>query len=235
MGPGRWTMKKILIAQEINDILQQKNSFLERADMLVFTATSNDEALDIHRAERADLIITHLELPGMDVERFCSLIRQEAAPRAVSLIMVCSNSRSALEKSSRCRADAVLLRPVKSALIMAKVKQLLNINWRETYRVLLNLSVEGSSSDLMFACRSLDLSTTGMRIEAARAFRQGDRVICSFFLPDANTTHIETTGEIARIIQPGPGTGAGRYGVHFLDLSDDARKALGAFLNANPR
>jgi DNA-binding response OmpR family regulator len=228
-------MKKILVAQEISDILQRKNSFLERGDMLVFTAASNDEALGIHRAERADLVITHLELPGMDVEQFCSLIRQKAAPGAVSLIMVCSNNRGSLEKSSRCRADAVLLRPVKSALIMAKAKQLLNINWRETYRVLLNVSVEGSSSEQMFACRSLDLSTTGMRIETEHSFRQGDRVICSFFLPDAKTTHIEATGEIARIIPPGPGTGAGRYGVHFLDLSDDARKALGAFLNANPR
>ena len=47
-------MKKILIAQEIIDILQQKNSFLERADMLVLAAASNDEALAIHRAERAD-------------------------------------------------------------------------------------------------------------------------------------------------------------------------------------
>jgi DNA-binding response OmpR family regulator len=227
-------MKKILIAQDINNILQQKNSFLERADMLVFTAATNDELLGIHRAERADLIITHLDMPGMDVEQCCSLIKQEAAPRAVSLIMVSPNNRGALEKSSRCRADAVLLRPVKSPLVMAKAKQLLNISWRETYRVLLNISVEGSSSEQMFACRSLDLSTTGMRIETAHSFKQGDRVICSFFLPDANTTHIEATGEIARIIQPGPGTDAGRYGVHFLDLSNDARKALGAYLNANP-
>jgi DNA-binding response OmpR family regulator len=223
-------VKNILIASEINWILQKKNSFLQRADMRVFTAATSDEALAIHRSEHLDLIITQLDLPGMPSERFCSLIREDQALRNVVIIMVCANDQAARARSLRLGVQAVYRMPVKPALVLAKARTLLNLSLRETYRVLLSVAVEGNASDQLFSCRTLDISTTGMLLETTLTFRQNDRLFCSFHLPDADTTHIMATGEVVRTIQYTPGTDANRYGIHFLDLSAEAQKALQAFL-----
>jgi two-component system chemotaxis response regulator CheY len=221
-------MKKIMVAQDINKILQQKNSFLQRADIKVFTAASNDEALKIHREERVHLIITQLDMPGMASEQFCSLVREDPELRAVSVIMICTNNRAEIEQSSRCRANAVILRPVNPALLLAKAQQLLDISWRETYRVLLSLTVDGNAKDTPFFCRSQNISTSGMLIETDKTLPHGDRVICSFFLPDS--MRIQTAGEIVRIPQQATGSTVKQYGVKFSNLTPEARQALEAFV-----
>lgn len=217
-----------MIAQDINKILQQKNSFLKRADIKVFTAASNDEALKIHREERVHLIITQLDMPGMTSEQFCSLVREDPELRAVSVIMICTNNRAEIEQSSRCRANAVILRPVNPALLLAKAQQLLDISWRETYRVLLSLTVDGNAKDTPFFCRSQNISTSGMLIETDKTLPHGDRVICSFFLPDS--MRIQAAGEIVRIPQQATGSTVKQYGVKFSNLTPEARQALEAFV-----
>jgi two-component system chemotaxis response regulator CheY len=222
-------MKKILIAKDINGILQQKNSFLQRVDIKVFTAASNDEALKIHRDERVHLIITHLDMPGMASEKFCSLLREDPELRDVSIIMICTNNHAEIELSSRCRANAVMLRPINPALILAKAQQLLDIAWRETYRVLLTLSVDGKTKETPFFCRSQNISTSGMLIETDKTLPHGDRVICSFFLPDS--IRIQAIGEIVRIPQQAIGATVKQYGVKFSNLTPEARQALEAFVD----
>lgn len=225
-----WTVKKILITQEISRILLEKTSFLNRADIRLFTASSNDEALEIHRAEHMDLIITDLDMAGMSSEQFCSLIRKNPDLRQVSIILVCACDASALARSSRFGADAVILRPIKPHFLLTKAKQLLNISMRETYRVPLNVAVEGQASDRAFSCRSLDISTVGILMETSQTFQHEQLVICSFTLPDA--TLIRVTGKIVRTLDPPPAARFNRYGIHFLDLAPEAYKAIVAFLES---
>ena len=221
-------MKKIIIAQDIYQVLRQKNSFLERADMLILRVATQDEALAVHRAERADLIITELDMPGMKSEQFCSLIREGGELRIAPIIIVCMNDKNARERSSRCGVNAVVTRPFKSDLLLAKAKLLLNVCWRETYRVLLSVSIEGNTSGQMFFCRSLDVSATGMLIETEQTFVLNDRLVCNFFLPDA--TRIGVTGEIVRLVQETTGSAANRYGVQFSALAPETKKAIEAFI-----
>ena len=201
--------------------------------MQVVTASSHEEALAIHRAEHLDLIITQVDLPGMDAVTFCSTIKGDAALSAVSIILVCENSKEARASGLRMGADAVYRRPIKPALVLAKAQKLLNISLRETYRVLLCVAMEGTACDQMFPCRTLDVSPTGMLMESALSFNQGDRIFCSFYLPDADTTHIQATGEIVRIIPSAAGSDARRYGIHFLDLTREAQQAIDTFLTTN--
>lgn len=224
-------MKKIVVAENISAILKKKNTFLDRADMRVFTATTTDEVLQIHRTVRVDLIIIPLDMPGMNSEQLCSLLRENEAQGKVPIIMVCAHSRRAMEQSARCGADAVITRPIKPAQLLAQAKTLLNLSWRETYRVLLNVAVEGSVSTSSFVCNTLDISLEGMLIETSQMLNAGDRISCSFFLPDM--TQIRITGEIVRSIPPAPRVKTNWYGVHFLDISPDAEKALEAFIDAS--
>jgi DNA-binding response OmpR family regulator len=224
-------VKKIILDQDINAILRKKNTFLDRADMRVFSSASTDEVLQIHRTVRADLIIINFDMPGMGIEQLCSLLREPGEHSPASIILVCTNTNGALKQSSRCKAEAVITRPFKPAQLLARAKTLLQLSWRETYRVLLNVAIEGTVSANHFVCNSLDISLAGMLIETTQTFSQGDRLACSFFLP--NMTQIQITGEIVRTIQPMPGVDANWYGVHFLNLPFEAAKTLEAFIDTN--
>jgi CheY-like chemotaxis protein len=226
-------VKKILTTQEISKILLEKPSFLNRDEVRLFAASSNDEALKIHRSEHMDLIITDLDLDGMSSEQFCSLIRKNPELREVSIILVCAYDKNAYERSSRFGADAIILKPIKPHFLLTKAKQLLHLSMRETYRMPLNVAVEGHASERAFSCRSLDISTVGILMETSQTFQHEQLVICSFTLPD--TTLIEVTGKIVRTLEKPAGVDANRYGIHFLDLKPEAQKAIEAYLNSAAR
>ena len=225
-------MKKILIERDIYKVLRERDSFLDRADVKVFTAASNDEMLHLHRAESMDLIISDLEMRGISIstEQLCAQIRKDPDLRNVSIIMVCACDRTEMERSMHFGANAVILKPIKPPLLLAKAKQLLDINWRETYRVQLSVSVAGNNGDAPYFYRSLDITTTGILMETNQTFHNGGRVFCSFVLSD--TTSVRTIGEVVRTIKQQSAAETKRYGIHFVDLSPKAKKAIENYLDA---
>ncbi len=221
-------MKKVLIAKQVHSVLERDASFLSRQDVQVFIAESNDQALAVHRSERVDLIITHLNMPGMPTEQFCAVIREDFALRGVSIIMTCVNTPEAIRASSRCRANAVLLEPLHPVLLIAKAQQLLFIAARETVRVLLTANVDGSCGDESFYCRTRDISASGMLIETEKRLEEGARLTCQFYLPDA--TKIQASGKIIRIIDRNPVNETYQYGLMFTDIDREPRRALLAYV-----
>jgi DNA-binding response OmpR family regulator len=224
-------MKKVLIAHELHALLEQDRSFLGRTDIQVFVAATNDEVLNIHRAERMDLIITKLDLPGMASEKLYGLIREDAALRTVSTILCCANTPEAIKKSSQCRVNAVLLEPLHSVLLMAKVQQLLDIAAREMIRVLLGVVIDGRFGDEAFYCRTKNISATGMMIETRKHLVEGARLTCQFYLPDA--TRIQASGKIVRIIQQTSGDAGHQYGLMFTDIVPEIKQLLADFVESS--
>ena len=101
-------MKKIIIAEDIKAILEKEQSFLNRADIRTLTVSANEQALALHRAETADLIIVNLDSPQMSGEMLCSLIRDDKELCKVSIIIICSNTESDAKRCSLCRANAFI-------------------------------------------------------------------------------------------------------------------------------
>ena len=226
-------MKKVLIAHELHALLERDRSFLDRTDLEVFVAATNDEVLTIHRTERVDLIMAKLDLPGMASEKLYSLIREDAALRTVSTILCCANTPEAIKKSSQCRVNAVLLEPLHPVLLMAKAQQLLDIAAREMIRVLIGVIIDGRFGEEAFYCRTKNISATGMMIETKRRLVEGARMTCQFYLPGA--TRIQASGKIVRIIQQASGTGDQQYGLMFTDISPETKQLLADFVESSRR
>jgi DNA-binding response OmpR family regulator len=226
-------MKKVLIAHDIHDLLEQNYAFLNRADVKVFVAATNDHALKIHLEERANLIITQLDMPGMPSGQFCSLIREDANLRSTSMIMVCENTPEAIEQSKQCRANAVLPRPVNPTSLMEQAQQLLDIAARETLRVLLSARVESHVGDVSFFCRSRNISATGMLIETDTPLAKDDRLSCLFYLPNAKK--IQASGKVVRAIQQAPGDEDYQYGLMFTDMTPEDKQVLSDFVEYSLR
>ena len=222
-------MKTILIADQLKGILETEKGFFSRKDIRLFTAATTDDVLSVHRAEKLSLIIIGIDMPGMKCEEFGSAIRNDRTLRAVSLVLLCPDDPAVQARASRCGANAVMTLPVTASQLLAQAQHLLNISWRESYRVLVSVSIEGSSKDKTFFGRSGNISTTGMLIETERALAQGDRVTCSFFIP--RSRQVKASGEVVRVIQQVAGSKAHQYGVKFSPLAAEAAAAIEDFVD----
>lgn len=226
-------MKKILIADSLKPLLLSGNTFLSRADISVITAATNDEVLAKHIEEKADLIITTFGLPGLSCETLCSTIRLSRDLRTVSILIICPDTPGYRERGARCGANAVMVLPVGSVKLADKIKELLDISPRRSYRVILNVVVEGTRKNRPFLCSSENVSATGMLIKSEDPLTVGDRVACSFYLPGGSKVHIN--GKVARAVGPDPGSKAAFYGVQFTDMAPDSKSALDNFIEQEIR
>jgi CheY-like chemotaxis protein len=194
----------------------------------VYTAGTGEEILQIHRKELMDLIITPIDVPDTGFEQIAVAIRSDFMTRAVRLALVAPNNRTAIEACSRCKPDAVVLRPVFPAVLLARAQQLLGVDWRENYRVILTVSVTGSAGDSTFFCRSRDISASGLLIETDRVLAPGSRLTCSFSLPGA--VRIQAVGEVVRIVE-NPASSSHQYGIKFMQIPAPEREYLESFMD----
>ncbi|HEX9021225.1 MAG TPA: PilZ domain-containing protein, partial [Nitrospirota bacterium] len=180
------------------------------------------------RAEKVDLIVALLDMPGMKSEQLYTAIREDGELRAVSLIILCPDDPVARERSAACKANMVLTLPLDVPQFVKHAQQFLDISLRGSYRVLLSVSVEGSARHKPFFCRSENISTTGLLLETDRDLQEGDRLTCSFFLPGSK--QIIAAGEVVRRIERSGKSGARRYGVKFGRLKPDVKTAIEDFV-----
>jgi DNA-binding response OmpR family regulator len=220
-------MKKILVADSIKSGIENEK-FLRRSDVKLFTAATNDEILSVHRSEKVNLIISQLDVPGVNPEKVYAEIRKDADLRKVSLIMLCHDKLADKTRAERCSPNAILSLPVNFRLLLEKSQHLLNIPSREAYRVLLSVNISGSSKDQAFFCRSENISVTGLLLETDRSLQEGGRLTCSFFLPEAK--QITVPVEVVRKIAQADKSGMKRYGVRFEKIDFETRSAIESFV-----
>ncbi|MDH5203419.1 MAG: response regulator, partial [Nitrospirota bacterium] len=217
-------MKKILIADDIKSVIEKEESFFNRENIRIFTSSSNEKALSIHKKEKVDLIITHLDTPQMDGETLCSLIRNDAILQRVSIVMVCSSSKFHIERQLRCRANAFLYEPLNLSTLFEKAHQLLTIAQRGALRAPIAIKVHGKYKDRPFLCISENISASGMLFHTDRIIDQGDTIICSFFLP--NSLHFLTEAEIVRVVEKRFEFDTYHYGIRFSNLNSNDKAAI---------
>jgi len=222
-------MKKVIISEDIWTILKKEQSFLSRSDVRTFAASSNEKALSLHRAEKADLLIAKLDSPEMSGETLSSLIRSEKELSKVSLIMVCADTESDIKKCLKCTANAFITAPVNAAALLQEAYQLLNIAPRRSCRIPMGMKIQGASKKIPFTAYAENISVSGMMFRTTAVFFEGDVITCSFFLPDS--ARITANGEIVRVVETKTEPDSRLYGMKFIDLSTDSYSAVEEFVS----
>ena len=219
--------KKILIAHDIKAVITKGESFFNREYIQVLTASSNDEALSIHKDEQVDLIITKIDSPQMDGKTLCSLIRDDVFLQRVSIILVYPDIKPANEILSQCRANAFIREPINLSVLSAKAQQLLNIAQRESLRAPVAVKVQGKYKGKPFLCISENISATGMLFQTEKIIHKGDSIACSFFLP--NSVHIVTEAEIVRVVKKKTEFDTHHYGIKFSNLKSKDKSEIESY------
>lgn len=222
-------MKKILLVDDLKTILEKEKSILSRADFQIFTANNAKEALEIHKKEQVDLIVSDLDMPGTPGDALCSALRTDGGLKKTAFMMVCTSRKSDLERCLQCGASTYIIKPIDPAEFFEKVSALLNVAERKSFRVLVKIQVEGRHLNIPFFCTSRDISATGMLIETEKALVKGDKLTCSFYLPSGERQIIEA--EVARTMAEPDGKFS--LGLKFLRFLSGSSAEIDAYIKAH--
>jgi len=141
-------MKKILLFRELKSFIHKEKDILNRAEFQIFTATSAEDIVKIHRTEQADLIILPLDIDGIGAEKICSFLRNDEGLKHVSILIICDNTTTDIARVKKCKANSYVTRPILREVLTQKVGLLLAIPDRQDYRVLMKVTVKGKSNDV---------------------------------------------------------------------------------------
>lgn len=219
-------MKKILLVNSSRYFFDEGKSLLDRKDFQVFLASNALAALQTHRQEKVNLIVSDLDMPEMGGDKLCSRIREDSESRAVSVILICNDRPEEIQRVNNCGANICLKKPLNAKTLLEQVEKLLAVSVRRGYRVLLRAKVKGAQDESTFFCTSQNISVTGMLISAERLLLAGDQLSCSFYLP--GSAHITADGEVARAEKMPDGKN--QYGIRFTGIASEYKSEIEKFI-----
>ncbi len=220
-------MKKIIIAEPIILDIERDNTVFGRGSISVIPARSSEEILNLHGTYKADLIITDFELPLMGGAKLCSLIRNDASLKNVSIIVVCNATDASLAQCRETGANAVIPKPPSEDMLFSKISELLVVPQRKGIRVLQRISVKSTEGDTTFFARSLNISISGMLIETYRAFKKGDRLTCAFKI-----AHNEVVVDCMVMRAEKSASGRHCYGIKFINCNTKSLVMIDHFVKS---
>ncbi len=220
-------MQKVLITRDLKPQLMQSDGPLNREGITVFSATTNDEVLKTHIEEIVNLIVTRPNLPGTNIENIFDIIWQSESLRGVILLMVCEDDSIQQKRCKNCGAEMILVEPLDPVLLQEKVRKFLDISPRKAYRVVLNVTAEGKFKNRPFSCHTENISSAGMLIGTKIDLTLGDRISCSYFLPDE--TKVVAQGEVVRVMKTGDESEK-LYGIQYTTIASDVREKIETYV-----
>ncbi len=220
-------LKKILLVDDARLFLEMEKTFLNRKNYRIFTATSGEEAIRIHRKEKVDLILLDFYMPGMRGDEVCRKIRCDDELKNVSIIMVTSSSRREdVEVCQLSGANDYITKPLNPKELIRKMTRLLNIPKRKEERVLVKVCIEGKDHYFTFFGNTVDISMTGMLMETEDGVEVDKGESLMLFLPLPNRENLlRLKGRVVREAKKIP-EGIARYGLQFMDLGWKERGLL---------
>jgi CheY-like chemotaxis protein len=223
-------MKKILLVDNIRSILEREKGLLDRDIFQIFTATSGQEALDVHKKEKADIIVMCLQMAGMGGDEVCKAIRQDPELKNVSIILsTLHNGQKEIERCRLCGANDHIKKPIDGQELSTKIARLLGIPARQSIRILIKVKIEGRLGSEFFIANTVDVSTSGLLFECEKELSVGDTVEASFFLMGASGfNRVVARSEVMRISSSE--TKMKKYGVKFADFKEGNPALIGDFI-----
>jgi DNA-binding response OmpR family regulator len=223
-------MKKILIVDPFESSLEKKKAVLSRPGFHLISAYTGEEALTMLHGDKIDLMISELDMPGMNGDELCSALREDGSLKNISVIMIGLQGQESVDRIQACGANSFLSKPLSPKELYGVVNELLNVHGRENYRVLMKVTVKGISKDVSFFCTSQNLSASGVLLETTKLLSKGDEIECSFFLRSDN---IAVTGEVVREEMKPPNTY--HYGIKFLNLHSNTSDLIEGFVESRKK
>lgn len=218
---------KILLVDQSRGALLFQETILRRRDMTVMTALAGSEGLQKARTERPHLVMFGYDLFDMMAPEFCREVRGDEATRPISLLFVGDRDRAGdgdLCLSAGC--NDIIFRPLHKAQLDEKVERLTAIPVRRQLRTITKIEVSVENHGRFVLGRSINVSVTGILLEADTILPQDAPLRLHFYLP-GDPKPLEVAAEILRADFSGA---LARYGMRFLELPASDGERISRFV-----
>jgi CheY-like chemotaxis protein len=219
---------RILLVDHSRGALIFQETILRRRDSAIYTALAGTEGLEKARVEKPHLIIFGYDLFDMSAPEFCREVREDAAVRATSLLLVVDRehqNHADLCLSAGC--NDVIYRPLQRRELDEKVAKLTSIPVRRQLRTITKIEISLEKNGRFILGRSINISANGMLLEVDRVLPGEGPVRLHFYIPgdpkplqlDAALLRAEFTGAMAK------------YGVQFVNVTEEERERIDRYVH----
>ncbi len=171
--------EKILVVDDEEDILELVRYNLDREGYQVVCAISGEEALEAAEAERVDLIILDLMLPGMDGLEVARRLKQSVNTKDIPIVMLTAKGEEAdVVTGLELGADDYVTKPFSPRILIARLKAVIRRHGGETdldneVLAIRELSIHTGRRHVTAGGKSLDLTYTEFQVLYFLARRPG--------------------------------------------------------------
>jgi putative two-component system response regulator len=160
---------RVLVVDDEEKNLKLIGIILKNNGYAYTVAKNGAEALDAARQCCPDIVFLDVMMPGMDGYEVCSRLRAEAPTRNIPIVMITAlDGKSAKLKGLEAGANDFLTKPVDSAELMVRVKNLLRIKEYEDFLMhhneLLEAEVTKRTAQLSLALQELNRSQEELKV-----------------------------------------------------------------------
>ncbi len=114
---------KILVVEDDEDIQELIRYNLDKEGYQVISANSGEIGLDKARAEKPDLIVLDLMLPGIDGLEVCKLLKSDSATAVIPVVMVTAKGEeSDIVTGLELGADDYVTKPFSPKVLIARIR-----------------------------------------------------------------------------------------------------------------
>lgn len=215
--------KKILIVDDAELFLKIEESFLNRENVKIYTASSGIQALQRAVEYEPDLILLDLNMPDLQGDEICAKLKSQEKFRNVPILIVTSEEREhAFQSSIKAGCDGFIMKPIEKNIFLSKIREHLAIADRKYPRILTNFLCTFTIADIGGAGAVNNLSEGGAHIQTSVSLAIGASGDLRFTLPNRGEP-ISCNAVIRWKVDSGD---TNKYGLEFLSLSEHDRSAI---------
>lgn len=230
------TTKMILLVDDSKLFLELEKNYLKLSPVRILTASSGEEALEIVKNDRPDLVFMDINMPGMGGLACCKEMKSVSALRSIPIIMVSTaGPEKDIELCRKAGCDDYITKPIDRRLFLEKARAHMSSIERREIRIPCRVSVFCKVNDFPFFAKSTDLSINGMYIVCDQDVEENMELTAAFTLQYPEEVAIAMKGRIAwvnnsktrkRLYLP-----VG-FGVEFIEIPEYAGAAIRAFIES---
>ncbi|MGB2706079.1 MAG: response regulator [Candidatus Omnitrophota bacterium] len=116
--------KKVLVVDDEPDVLKIVGFRLKSAGYEIKKASDGQEALDLIKKDRPDLVLLDLRMPVMDGYEVCRRIKSDENLKDIPVIFLTASSGATIkDKAYEYKADDYIIKPFEPEELLRKVKK----------------------------------------------------------------------------------------------------------------
>jgi DNA-binding response OmpR family regulator len=179
---------KIMCVEDDVNLQNSLTFILWKEGYQVLCAQSGEEAIELARRERPDVILLDLILPGIDGLKVCSILKRDPRTSSVLIIMVTAKKQvEDIVAGLKEFADDYITKPFEPEILLARIQALLRMmkKSREKEKTTLevgNLIIDRDAYEVFVNGKKVHLSKTEFEILALMAWKPNQVFTRSFIL-----------------------------------------------------